>query len=64
MGKRDPAGLGRSRLGRPLARTEMKAVLTVLPTHAPALDPAVDAEELHAHEGLLTAPLHELPMTW
>jgi len=51
-------------LGQPLARTEMQAALTVLLRRLPTLDLAVGAEELRAHEGLLTAPLRELPVTW
>lgn len=51
-------------LGQPLARTEMQAALSVLLRRLPTLDLAVDAVELRAHEGLLTAPLRELPVTW
>ncbi|WP_030900678.1 cytochrome P450 [Streptomyces sp. NRRL F-5126] len=51
-------------LGQPLARTEMQAALSVLLKRLPALDLAVGTEELRAHEGLLTAPLRELPVTW
>lgn len=51
-------------LGQPLARTEMQGALAVLLRRLPTLDLAVDAAELRAHEGLLTAPLRELPVTW
>lgn len=51
-------------LGQPLARTEMQAVLSVLLRRLPTLNLAVEAEELRAHEGLLTAPLRELPVRW
>lgn len=51
-------------LGQPLARTEMQAALTVLLRRLPTLGLAVAPEELRAHEGLLTAPLRELPVTW
>lgn len=51
-------------LGQPLARTEMQAVLSVLLRRLPTLELAVAAEELRAEEGLLTAPLHALPVTW
>lgn len=51
-------------LGQPLARTEMQGALTVLLRRLPTLDLAVDAGKLRAHEGLLTAPLRALPVTW
>lgn len=51
-------------LGQPLARTELQAVLAVLLRRLPTLALAVDAEELRRHEGLLTTPLRELPVTW
>lgn len=51
-------------LGQPLARTELQAVLTVLLRRLPTLDLAVDAQDLRRHEGLLTSPLRELPVTW
>ncbi|MGI5471829.1 cytochrome P450 [Streptomyces sp. CA-132043] len=51
-------------LGQPLARTEMQAALTVLLRRLPTLELAAPVEELRAHEGLLTAPLRELPVTW
>lgn len=51
-------------LGQPLARTELQAVLAVLLRRLPTLDLAVDVDQLRAQEGLLTAPLRELPVTW
>ncbi|MFE9884653.1 cytochrome P450, partial [Streptomyces scopuliridis] len=51
-------------LGQPLARTELQAVLSVMLRRLPALDLAVDARDLRRHEGLLTTPLRELPVTW
>ncbi|OON82902.1 cytochrome P450 [Streptomyces tsukubensis] len=51
-------------LGQPLARTELQAVLSVLLRRLPTLDLAVDPAELRRREGLLTAPLRELPVTW
>ncbi|MFF2328125.1 MULTISPECIES: cytochrome P450 [unclassified Streptomyces] len=51
-------------LGQPLARTEMQVVLSVLLRRLPTLELGVDAAALRAHEGLLTAPLRELPVTW
>ena len=51
-------------LGQPLARTEMQAALSVMLRRLPTLDLAVGPAELRAHEGLLTAPLRELPVTW
>ncbi|WP_206037749.1 cytochrome P450 [Rhodococcus sp. HNM0569] len=51
-------------LGQPLARTELQTALTVLLRRLPTLDLAVEPSELRAHEGLLTAPLRELPVTW
>lgn len=51
-------------LGQPLARTELQAVLDVLLRRLPTLDLAVDATELRPVEGLLTAPLSEVPVTW
>ncbi|WP_436735740.1 cytochrome P450 [Streptomyces sp. BBFR102] len=51
-------------LGQPLARTELQAVLTVMLRELPTLDLAVDPRELRRHEGLLTSPLRELPVTW
>ena len=51
-------------LGQPLARTELQAVLTVLLRELPTLRLAVDPRELRRHEGLLTSPLCELPVTW
>ncbi|MGW4373708.1 cytochrome P450 [Streptomyces albidoflavus] len=51
-------------LGQPLARTELQAVLTVLLRELPTLRLAVDPRELRRHEGLLTSPLRELPVTW
>lgn len=51
-------------LGQPLARTELQAVLDVLLRRLPTLDLAVEAGELHREEGLMTTPLHELPVRW
>ncbi|GAA3707033.1 cytochrome P450 [Streptomyces tremellae] len=51
-------------LGRPLARTGMEAALSVLLRRLPTLDLAVGADQLRSHEGLLTAPLRELPVVW
>ncbi len=51
-------------LGQPLARTELQAALTVLLRRVPTLDLGTGAQELRRHEGLLTAPLRELPVTW
>ena len=51
-------------LGQPLARTELQAVLTVLLRRLPTLDLGVAAGDLRRHEGLLTTPLRELPVTW
>ncbi|MFJ1747672.1 cytochrome P450 [Streptomyces sp. NPDC088116] len=51
-------------LGQPLARTELQAVLTVLLRRLPTLDLAVGTHDLRRHEGLLTTPLRELPVTW
>ncbi|WP_329459108.1 cytochrome P450 [Streptomyces sp. NBC_01497] len=51
-------------LGQPLARTELHCVLDVLLDRLPTLRLAVDPAELRAHDGLLTAPLRELPVTW
>ncbi|MCB5908924.1 cytochrome P450 [Streptomyces pinistramenti] len=51
-------------LGQPLARTELQAALTVLLRRLPTLDLGVAAQDLRRHEGLLTAPLRELPVTW
>jgi cytochrome P450 len=51
-------------LGQPLARTELQAALSVLLRRLPTLDLAVPAGQLRRQEGLLTTPLHELPVTW
>lgn len=51
-------------LGQPLARTEMQGALSVLLRRLPTLDLAVEPARLRAHEGLLTAPLRDLPVTW
>ncbi|WP_069815482.1 cytochrome P450 [Streptomyces sp. TP-A0874] len=51
-------------LGQPLARTELQVVLGVLLNRLPTLRLAVDAAELRAQDGLLTAPLRELPVAW
>ncbi|MFE2373305.1 cytochrome P450 [Streptomyces sp. NPDC059398] len=51
-------------LGQPLARTELQTVLEVLLDRLPTLRLAVDPARLRAHEGLLTAPLRELPVVW
>ncbi|WP_316770905.1 cytochrome P450 [Streptomyces sasae] len=51
-------------LGQPLARTEMQTVLGVLLRRLPTLELAVDPEDLHRVEGLLTTPLRELPVRW
>ncbi|MFJ7782052.1 MULTISPECIES: cytochrome P450 [Streptomyces] len=51
-------------LGQPLDRTELQAVLTVLLRERPALRLAVDPREPRRHEGPLTSPPRELPVTW
>ncbi|MFB6439806.1 cytochrome P450 [Streptomyces sp. NPDC056411] len=51
-------------LGQPLARTELQVVLTVLLRRLPTLDLGVAVKDLRRHEGLLTTPLRELPVTW
>ncbi|MFH8569327.1 cytochrome P450 [Streptomyces sp. NPDC017993] len=51
-------------LGQPLARTELQAALTVLLRRLPTLDLGIGAQDLRRQEGLLTAPLRELPVTW
>ncbi|MFD0019846.1 cytochrome P450 [Streptomyces sp. NPDC058382] len=51
-------------LGQPLARTELQAVLGVLLRRLPQLRLAVDADDLQRHEGMLTSPLREVPVTW
>jgi cytochrome P450 len=51
-------------LGQPLARTEMQTVLGVLLRRLPTLELAVDPDELHRVEGLITTPLSELPVRW
>ncbi|WP_407555052.1 cytochrome P450 [Streptomyces sp. Pv4-95] len=51
-------------LGQPLARTELQAALTVLLRRLPTLDLGTGAGDLRRHEGLLTSPLRELPVTW
>ncbi|MEV6699543.1 cytochrome P450 [Streptomyces sp. NPDC051453] len=51
-------------LGQPLARTELQAVLAVLLRRLPQLRLAVDADALQRHEGMLTSPLREVPVTW
>ncbi|GAA2635390.1 cytochrome P450 [Streptomyces axinellae] len=51
-------------LGQPLARTELQTVLAVLLRRLPTLALAVGPDELRRHEGLLTTPLRELPVTW
>ncbi|MEV1025758.1 cytochrome P450 [Streptomyces sp. NPDC050264] len=51
-------------LGQPLARTELQAVLGVLLRRLPHLRLAVDADALRRHDGMLTSPLRELPVTW
>ncbi|WP_405660397.1 cytochrome P450 [Streptomyces sp. NBC_01166] len=51
-------------LGQPLARTELQAVLGVLLRRLPGLRLAVDPAALRRHEGMLTSPLREVPVTW
>ncbi|MET7640787.1 cytochrome P450 [Streptomyces sp. NPDC005438] len=51
-------------LGQPLARTELQVALGVLLRRLPTLELAVPVEDLRAQEGLLTAPLRALPVTW
>ncbi|MFI5664478.1 cytochrome P450 [Streptomyces sp. NPDC051684] len=51
-------------LGQPLARTEMQTALEVLLRRLPGLELAVDRTELRQVDGLLTGPLHELPVRW
>ncbi|MER8073048.1 cytochrome P450 [Streptomyces sp. NPDC094034] len=51
-------------LGQPLARTELRAVLGVLLRRLPDLRLALDAHDPRRHEGTLTAPLKEVPVTW
>ncbi|GGL93343.1 hypothetical protein GCM10010129_41450 [Streptomyces fumigatiscleroticus] len=51
-------------LGQPLARTELQAVLGVLLRRLPTLALAVEPGQLRRHEGMLTTPLRELPVTW
>ncbi|WP_256255949.1 hypothetical protein [Streptomyces sp. MUSC 14] len=42
----------------------MQTVLGVLLRRLPALELAVDPDELHRAEGLITMPLSELPVRW
>ncbi|MFJ2607872.1 MULTISPECIES: cytochrome P450 [unclassified Streptomyces] len=51
-------------LGQQLARTEMQTVLGVLLDRLPTLRLAVEPDQLLSQEGLLTAPLQGLPVTW
>lgn len=51
-------------LGAPLARLELRAVLSQLAAQLPGLRLAVPASELRSREGQLTAGLAELSVTW
>lgn len=51
-------------LGQPLARTELQAVLGVMLRRLPDLRLAVDIDDLRRQEGMLTAPLKEVLVTW
>ncbi|MBV7244634.1 cytochrome P450 [Streptomyces sp. MW-W600-10] len=51
-------------LGQPLARTELQAVLGVMLRRLPDLRLAVDVDDLRRQEGMLTAPLKEVLVTW
>ncbi|MBQ0826680.1 hypothetical protein [Streptomyces tagetis] len=58
-------GSGRhSCLGRPLARTKFQAVLGVLLERLPTLGLPVNPGDFCRHDGMLTAPRRELPVTW
>lgn len=51
-------------LGQSLARTELQAVLDVLPRRLPTLDLAVEPEQLRRVEGLVVGGLREVPVRW
>jgi pentalenolactone synthase len=51
-------------IGAPLARIELRTLLTALPQRLPTLRLAVPAETLRSRDELLTGGLVELPVTW
>lgn len=51
-------------IGAPLARIEMRSVLTALFDRMPVLRLAVPAESLRHREGMLIGGLEELPVAW
>ncbi len=51
-------------IGAPLARVELRILLTALPQRLPTLRLAVPAETLRSRDQLLTGGLVELPVTW